>query len=245
VKDLDRDLTPKLGVIGKIYLTAGTDSNEGDQAIPVSKDPADQLAARLGHAMRLLPCVRTQVPSPRGPSTRNSWPRSGTMGFVTTRRHAQDSSATRLAKKFVPAIGLALGIAIFVIAFVVANTDNETPAVFTSPVIDALTPLPGSEVLRQSQVGIDLVSGYEAELVLNDTPIPPDQINVLRNPADPDESTDQAGAFSETINRFLYQPLEGRAVPALRGDENCVVATFWPIADPTDIDSVEWCFTVA
>ncbi len=151
----------------------------------------------------------------------------------------------RLAKKVIPPIGLALGVAIFVIAFLVANTDEDTPIGFANPAIDSVTPLPGAEVLRQSQVGIDLVSGFEAELIINDTPIPPDQINILRNAEDPNESAEQPGVFAETINRFLYQPLEGRAVPELKGDENCVVASFWPIADPSDIDTVSWCFTVA
>lgn len=167
------------------------------------------------------------------------------MVAVTTTTRAAEPAIRRLARRFLPAIGLAAGATIFIVAFFVANTDNETPVAFTNPAIDSLTPLPGSEVLRQSQVGIDLVSGYEAELIINGVPIPPDQVNVLRNPNDPDNSAEQQGAFDSTINRFLYQPLEGRAVPELKGDENCVIASFWPIADPSDIDTIEWCFTVA
>lgn len=137
------------------------------------------------------------------------------------------------------------GVAVFVIAFVVANTGEDDGVRITNPAVEELIPAPDSEVLRQSQVGVDLASGFEAELVINDVPIPPDQVNVLRDPTDPEESADQAGEFGTTINRFVYQPLEGRAVPELKGDENCVVARFWPLSDPTDIDSVEWCFTVA
>ena len=150
-----------------------------------------------------------------------------------------------MAKKVLPVVGILAGLSIFVIGFVVANTDTEEPLVVSNPAIDAVTPLPGAEVLRQSQVGIDLASGWTAELVINGVPIPPDQVNVLRNPEAPDQDAEQVGTFDRTINRFLYQPLEGRAVPELKGDENCVVATFWPLADPSATESVEWCFTVA
>jgi hypothetical protein len=134
------------------------------------------------------------------------------------------------------------GVAIFIIAFVVANTDEPGSVRIVNPAIEALIPAPGSEVLRQSQVGVDLAPGFEAELVINGVQIPPDELNVLRDADDPQQSASQTGAFGTTINRFTYQPLEGRAVPELQGDENCVVATFWATADPTNIDTVEWCF---
>ena len=100
-------------------------------------------------------------------------------------------------------------------------------------------------MLRQSKVGIDLAPGHAAELEINGVPIPPDQVNVFRDEADPEASSEQQGGFDSTLNRFEYQPLEGRAVPELKGDENCVVATFWPLSDPGDTETVEWCFTVA
>lgn len=164
---------------------------------------------------------------------------------MTKPLHAEETKLFRLAKKVVPAVGLLVGLSIFVIAFFVANTDTQDTVAISNPAIDSVTPLPGAEVLRQSQVGIDLVSGWEAELEINGVAIPPDQVNVLRNPEAPDQDAEQVGTFDSTINRFLYQPLEGRAVPELKGDENCVVATFWPLSDPSAIESVSWCFTVA
>jgi len=128
---------------------------------------------------------------------------------------------------------------------VVSNTDDpDNPVITGNPAIEELIPQPGSEVLRQSLVGIDLAPGYEARLVINGTRIRPEQVNVLRSEENPEESAGQAGRFDETLSRFVYQPLEGRDVPALKADENCAVATFWPTLDDTDIDSIEWCFTV-
>ncbi len=160
-------------------------------------------------------------------------------------RHAEISRLERWGRKLIVPLGIGAGAVIFILGFVVANTGSDDDVIFSDPAIEALFPARGDEVLRQSQVGIDLVAGYEAELVINGVAIPPDQVNVLRNAENPDESAAEAGTFSTTINRFLYQPLEGRAVPELKGDENCVVATFWPIADPDDIRTTSWCFTVA
>ena len=160
-------------------------------------------------------------------------------------QHAGPSKLEVLGRRFLVPVGIATGLVIFVLAFVLADTDTGDDIIFNDPAIEALLPVPGSEVLRQSQVGIDLASGFTAKLVINGVPIPNDQINILRSGDDPDESAEQPGVFSTTINRFLYQPLEGRAVPELKGDENCVVATFWPLSDPSDVRTTSWCFTVA
>ncbi len=161
-------------------------------------------------------------------------------------KHRADTPLQAMLKRFLPPLLLLGGVGIFVTAFLVSNTsDNSVASVTGNPAVEALTPPPGSEVLRQSQVGIDLAAGYEAELTINDVPIPLDEINILRSTENPDESAEVAGVFDTTISRFLYQPLEGRSVPELKADENCAVAQFWPIADPDNIDTVRWCFTVA
>jgi hypothetical protein len=97
-------------------------------------------------------------------------------------------------------------------------------------------------VIRQVEVGIDLVSGYEAELTINGIAIPQDQLNILRDIDNPRESAASQGTFGTTLNRFTYQPLEGRVIPELLGDRHCVVAVYWPLAEPGDRQSVEWCF---
>ena len=123
-------------------------------------------------------------------------------------------------------------------AFTLGGDDQGDVIVNANPGIEQLIPAPGSEVLRQEQVGVDLAAGYSAELEINGVPIPPDEVNVLRSDIEPSESNATTGTFGTTLNRFVYQPLEGRAVPELKADENCVVATFWPLADPTDISEV-------
>lgn len=146
----------------------------------------------------------------------------------------------------IPYAAVVVGVALFIIGFAITNTGDPDPVAVTSnPAIEELIPAPGAEVLRQSRVGIDLAAGYTAELVINGTPIPLDQLNVLRDEDDPLTSADQASEFDSTLNKFEYQPLEGRVIPELKGDENCVLAEFWPLDDPENRDTVEWCFTVA
>tara|TARA_X000000368_G_scaffold27981_2_gene21092 strand:- start:10536 stop:11021 length:486 start_codon:yes stop_codon:yes gene_type:complete len=137
-----------------------------------------------------------------------------------------------------------VGITGVILGFALSNSGStDDIRVEGNPVIEALFPEPDAEVLRQTSIGIDLITGYEAELTINGVPIPPDQINVLRDLENPRESAQTSGTFGSTLNKFSYQPLEGRAVPELQGDRNCVVAVYWPLSDPTDRASIEWCFT--
>ncbi len=154
------------------------------------------------------------------------------------------ASQRRALNRGVPWLLAVAGVALFIIGFAITTTgDPEQPIVAGNPAVEELIPAPGAEVLQQSQVGIDLVAGYSAQLFINGTPIPPDEVNVLRDVEDPQVSAEQAAAFDSTINRFVYQPLAGRAVPELVGNENCAVAEFWPLSDPDSIQRVEWCFT--
>lgn len=133
----------------------------------------------------------------------------------------------------------------FIVAFILNGEEQGEVLISANPGLEQLIPAPDSKVLRQEQVGVDLSAGFSAELEINGVPIPPDQINVLRSDRNPTESNATTSTFGRTLNRFIYQPLDGRAVPELKADENCVVATFWPLADPTNISEVRWCFTAA
>jgi hypothetical protein len=135
------------------------------------------------------------------------------------------------------------GVLLVVLALLLTNRGSKDVRVEGNPIIEALVPEADSEVLRQTTVGIDLISGYEAELTINGIPIPPDQINVLRDVENPRKSATTGGSFGSTLNRFVFQPLNGRAVPELLGGKNCVVAEFWPLSDPSERKKIEWCFT--
>jgi len=138
---------------------------------------------------------------------------------------------------------ITIGVVLVIFALILSTQGSEDIRVEGNPAIEALIPEENSEVLRQSAVGIDLAPGYNAELTINDVPIPPDQINVLRSEENPRESAGTGGSFGSTLNRFVFQPLDGRAVPELLGGRNCVVAEYWPLSDPSARSRIKWCFT--
>ena len=155
-----------------------------------------------------------------------------------------DNDKTRsLFSRLIGPLLLTMGICGVILGFALSSQGSSDIRVEGNPIIESLLPEPDSEVLRQSFVGIDLISGYEAELTINGVPIPPDEINVLRDLENPRESAETSGSFGSTLNRFLYQPLEGRSVPELLGDRNCGSAVYWPLSDPEKRQRIDWCFT--
>ena len=122
----------------------------------------------------------------------------------------QDLSSKRSGTKFKRIVGpalITLGVVLVIFALIISTQGSEDIRIEGNPAIEALIPEEDSEVLRQAAVGIDLASGYDAELTINDIPIPRDQINVLRSEEDPRESAGTGGSFGSTLNRFVFQPL--------------------------------------
>jgi hypothetical protein len=119
--------------------------------------------------------------------------------------------------KVIAVIVLALAIA----AFVAANqATNET--------VEQRIPAPGSQVPQQSTVGIDLLSGWEGTLQLNDVEIPMDQLKL-----------------TPELARIEFTPGDGKVVEELQAGLNCVKAVVWPIPEGRDAArQIPWCFTV-
>lgn len=97
------------------------------------------------------------------------------------------------------------------------------------PAIESLIPANQADVLRQSNVGIDLTDGYLAQLTLNGVAIPDAELSGDRGQG-----------------QFLFQPASGRAVETLASGLNCATATFWKASvGPNQSSVVTWCFTAA
>jgi len=81
-------------------------------------------------------------------------------------------------------------------------------------------------VLSQTDVEVDLAVGYTAELEINGVTIPEDQLFRVA-----------------ALNQLSYQPRDGKSVPKLLPDQNCVRVFYWLIASgPDDRQSYTWCF---
>ena len=127
------------------------------------------------------------------------------------------------------------GILGFVVAALVGSDDDADSAVTASPAVDRVIPSPGDEVLQQQQVGVVLDARYRlSSLVV----YPSEQIG---NGVDVTAEVNHI----EGLNRFEFDPGEGRLIEALSPDTNCAVATFVLIARPEEADTVRWCFEVS
>jgi hypothetical protein len=94
-------------------------------------------------------------------------------------------------------------------------------------VIEQLIPARNAKIVQQDAVGIDLQTGYSADLAVNGVPVPEDQL--IR----------QSG-----LDTVLFRPGPGQIVEEWPAGQNCVVATFWATdVGRQDAKSESWCFT--
>ena len=108
-----------------------------------------------------------------------------------------------------------------IIAFPGDGTGTELPVA-----IQEVVPSPGSNVLSQTDVEVDLAVGYTAEIDINGVEIPEDQLFRV-----------------DALNKLSYQPGAGKVVPRLLPDQNCVRVFYWLIATgDQDRQSYTWCF---
>ena len=125
------------------------------------------------------------------------------------------------------------GIGFFVAAGLIGRTDPPDAAL-RIPGVEALVPERDDEVLQQQRVGIDLEPGY---VVRSFT------ISADARCTSPIEVVD-FGRYVDGLNQFFYQPDEGKPVPQLAPDTNCVRIIFEDIQRPGELLDVEWTFTV-
>ena len=129
---------------------------------------------------------------------------------------------------------LTFGVAMLVLAGFSGGGNDDDISVTGNPAIDALIPDREAEILRGDQVGIDLADGYAAALSIETSdgrtiPIPSDQLE--QN-------------FQDNLGVFTFRPGDGKALDAFPPQANCITATYWPIIDREDAQTIRWCFQV-
>jgi hypothetical protein len=125
-------------------------------------------------------------------------------------------------------ISLILAFALALLVWGVNSGRTITPPVFTNPAVEDTFPKPGDLDLRQARIGIDLKSGYSAELSIDGLPIPKDQVEVVVG-----------------LDQFFYQPGPGTATGALAPGQHIAKADITNVTDPTHPTSTyAWRFQV-
>lgn len=134
-----------------------------------------------------------------------------------------------IARKVLVGLALVAALGAFVYAFSLGKgTTNE---VATTGSVEVLVPNQGAQVLRQSEIGVDLAPEWTGVLQINGIEIPEDQLR--RVPAQ---------------NQFFFTPGPGQAIEELAAGRVEAVALIWrPVAGETraDADTVRWTFQVA
>jgi hypothetical protein len=138
------------------------------------------------------------------------------------RRHARRRFEPRHAAYVV--LLLVAAVAVYALVQQYSKDDPTT----AGGAIERFLPTAESKILQQDQVGLDLAPGYEAEIMVNSTPLPSDE--VLRVPE---------------LSQIFYQPGPGKAFEQWPAGRNCVVASIWRTATgPNQAFNRTWCFTV-
>lgn len=136
----------------------------------------------------------------------------------------------RTTRKFQPRhAGYIVLLLIVAVAVVAVYKNSATTATnLDGGKIQRLIPTPGSKILQQDIVGIDLAPGYEGSLTLNGTPLPDDQVTIV-----------------PPLNQITFKPGPNKIFEQLPEGENCLVATYWLTATgPSVTTSRSWCFSV-
>jgi hypothetical protein len=96
-------------------------------------------------------------------------------------------------------------------------------------IVEDLVPRRNAQVPQQSNVGIDLATGWEGTLVIRGVEIPEDELQI-----------------TEEIGLIEYTPGDGKTVEALESGQNCVSALIWRIEDGRGVAdrTIPWCFEV-
>ena len=124
-------------------------------------------------------------------------------------------------------------LALVVAAFSGGGSDNDI-SVSGNPAIDALIPPRETEVLRRTEVGIDLAEGFQAALRIDTS-----DGRTIQVP-----STQLDENFQGQLGRFVFRPGEGKILDVFPPQSNCATATFWPVTDRSDAQTITWCFEV-
>jgi hypothetical protein len=133
--------------------------------------------------------------------------------------------------KIAAAAVVAVAVALFVVAINAFQDGGDDPVLQGSDAeaVETLIPRRDAQVPQQSNVGIDLQTGWDGVLVIAGVEIPRDQLQV-----------------TPEIGLIEFTPAEGMAVEELDPGQNCVSAIIWKLSDGRGVAdrTIPWCFEV-
>ena len=123
---------------------------------------------------------------------------------------------------------LAIGIAVLVLAGLIADGDDNDIVLNSNPGVSELIPSRGDEVIAQTNVGVVFSPTWTGEIIsIGDTQIPLDQQRV--EPA---------------LNSVVFRPETGKVIERLPAGNICASIVYWEVQTPSRRSSLNWCFRV-
>jgi hypothetical protein len=116
---------------------------------------------------------------------------------------------------------------------VASTTTGEPDSVATTVAVPldgfGVRPSPGANVLRQSEIGIDLRPGWQATLLVDGVEIPTSQQRIVA-----------------PESQVFFTPGEGQVIERLEPGRRCATAVYWEVRLGPGVDDREhtWCFQV-
>jgi hypothetical protein len=150
-------------------------------------------------------------------------------------------------RTFLVSVGFAIGILLVINGFTSARTGSDAQGV-NNPAIERLIPSKDELVLRQSEVGIDLATGYTGQLVIDDQALPTEELVAPDSPNPGTVPRIVNVRFDPAQNTLLYQPVDlpGAPIPEFAPGSHTITARFWKLDESeADAHQYTWTFRVA
>jgi len=150
----------------------------------------------------------------------------------------------RWPRRALMACALGAAIAFLVVTLQKSPESSSRPGAVTDPAVVRAEPAPGAHVLRQTSVGVELLPGYDGELVIDGVAIPEDQLDGAVGPGDRGYDP-ELGIRPNNRNQVFFTPGPDKAVDRYDTGEVHVTARFWNIADGRSAArTISWAFFV-
>lgn len=148
--------------------------------------------------------------------------------------------------RLLASVGIAFGLVLVVVGFRTALTGDDAR---TFPdAIERMSPADGDRVLRQAQIIIDFVVGYEATLTIDGIALPVtrlDELSASGGALSPGSQVElPPTAVYDPGNHVLsFQPQMGALIEEFSQGEHIVVVTYWKTLDgPEKSRTYQWRF---
>ena len=139
----------------------------------------------------------------------------------------------------------AAALALIVYGFASAQTGDQAVEV-TDPAIERVLPMPGALVLRQSQVGADLASGYRGVLIIDGQEIPTTDAQAPGGPSNADPNTNIDAVFDLSQNTILFVPRQGATIEQFAPGDHQITVVYWKLDETRDdAKTFTWNFKVS